>query len=224
MYSSKTKGGLRMSKPKLLDLCCKAGGMSMGYHLAGFDVTGVDIEPQPHYPFKFIQADATKLDIEFLREFDLLSASPPCQNYSELNARHKRQYPALIEPIREMFIESGRPYVIENVEGAPLINPITLCGSSFGIRVQRHRIFETSFFFLAPLCDHAWQNNDKIFDIYEHGRWFKSGVVRVYGKGGGKGEKYWGEAMGIDWMTRDELAEAIPPAYSKYIGEQFLKS
>lgn len=207
---------------RVLDLCCKAGGMSMGYYQAGFDVTGVDIEPQPHYPFKFIQADATKLDIEFLKEFDLLSASPPCQNYSELNSIHKKKYPALIEPIREMFIKSGRPYVIENVEGAPLINPIRLCGSSFGLRVQRHRLFETSFFFLAPPCNHEWQNKNKIFDIYEHGRWFKSGVARVYGHGGGKAKEQWGKAMGIDWMTTAELAEAIPPAYAKFIGEQFL--
>lgn len=214
-------------KPKLLDLCCKAGGMSMGYHQAGFDVTGVDIEPQPHYPFKFIQADALTLDAEFLREFDLISASPPCQKYTKLAEwvrKNGKAYPNLINLIRDMLRESKKSYVIENVEEAPLIDPVILCGSMFNLRVRRHRKFESNFRITQPDCRHEWQDNDKIFDRYDHGKWYKSGIVGVYGCGGkDKARSNWEKEMGINWMNSKELAQAIPPAYSKYIGEQFLE-
>src|SRR5271166_1559930 len=120
-------------KYRILDLFCCAGGAAMGYAQAGFEVVGVDISPQPNYPFLFVQADALKLDMQYLATFDALHASPPCQSYSDLAKRNGNgdKWPRLIEPVREMFIRSGRPYVIENVEGAPLINPVVLCGTMF---------------------------------------------------------------------------------------------
>jgi len=136
--------------PRLLDLFCGAGGAAKGYHDAGFKVTGIDINPQPNYPFDFIQADAMEIGLRFLnpgpfwRPFDAVHASPPCQSYSALSPLTTKEHPRLVEPVRGMLIESGLPYVIENVVGAPLINPIQLCGSSFGLGVWRHRIFEMS--------------------------------------------------------------------------------
>lgn len=120
-------------KPKLLDLFCCAGGASVGYGDAGFEIVGVDIDPQPHYPFKFIRADALTLDPDFIASFDAIHASPPCQAYSDLAKRNRNahQWPRLIEPIREILVRSGLPYVIENVDGAPLVNPVVLCGTMF---------------------------------------------------------------------------------------------
>jgi len=120
-----------VKKPRLLDLFCCAGGAGVGYSRAGFDVVGVDIDPQPHYPFPFIQADALTLDPKFIASFDAVHASPPCQAYSDLAKRNgnAHEWPRLIEPIREILIRSGLPYVIENVDGAPLINPVVLCGT-----------------------------------------------------------------------------------------------
>ena len=132
---------------KLLDLFCCAGGSALGYHRAGFDVTGIDIKQQPNYPYRFIQIDALSLDLDFLRQFDAIHASPPCQSYSDLAKRNGNgdQWPRLIEPIREMLTQTDRPWVIENVEGAPLLNPVVLCGTMFpGLRVIRHRLFETN--------------------------------------------------------------------------------
>ena len=140
-------------KLKLLDLFCCAGGSALGYHRAGFSVTGVDIAHQPNYRFQFIQADALSLDLDFLRQFDAIHASPPCQSYSDLAKRNGNgdQWPRLIEPVREMLIQADRPWVIENVEGAPLLNPVVLCGTMFpGLRVIRHRLFETNFCMPQP--------------------------------------------------------------------------
>ncbi len=208
-----------MNKPKLLDLCCKAGGMSMGYSQVGFDVTGVDIEPQPHYPFKFIQTDATKLDIEFLRQFDLISASPPCQKYSVTTSQWRKKgydYPDLIEPIRDLLIASGKPYVIENVPQAPLIIRVILCGTMFGIRTYRHRIFESNFYIKQPA------HPEHIATATHLGRPATDKHFLTMA-GHFSGVKLAREITGCHWMNRAELAEAIPPAYSKYIGGQFLK-
>jgi len=139
-------------KPRLLDLFCCAGGCGVGYARAGFDVVGVDIDPQPRYPLPFIRADALELDSEFIATFDAIHASPPCQSYSDLAKRNRNahEWPRLIEPVREMLIKSGLPYIIENVEGAPLINPVVLCGTMFkGLRVIRHRLFEANFLIIA---------------------------------------------------------------------------
>jgi DNA (cytosine-5)-methyltransferase 1 len=123
----------RVKKPRLLDLFCCAGGASVGYSMAGFSVVGVDIDFQPNYPFEFIQADALTLDPKFLASFDAIHASPPCQAYSDLAKRNGNghKWPRLIEPIRKMLIRSGLPYIIENVDGAPLLHPVVLCGTMF---------------------------------------------------------------------------------------------
>lgn len=212
---------------KLLDLFCGAGGAAMGYYQAGFtDITGIDINPQKHYPFKFIQADALEYLAEHGSEYDVIHASPPCQAYSLASVRHRnegKEYPKLIEPTRELLIKIGKPYIIENVPGAPLINPITLCGLMFDLHVFRHRKFETSFMVLQP--SHPSHKGKRIGEGYYSiaggaGRWKSWGTVK---KDVSKGTAaQWKEAMDIDWMTRKELTQAIPPAYTKYIGEQLI--
>src|SRR5712671_6083117 len=147
-------------RPLAVDLFCKAGGASMGLHRAGYRVIGVDIQPQPHYPFEFVQAHALEPPLDLSR-FDLIWASPPCQAYTgmqRINTRSpRRDHPRLIEPVRAMLRGAGKPYIIENVAGAPLIDPIVLCGSMFGLRVRRHRLFECSFWTLRPQCRHDLQ-------------------------------------------------------------------
>ena len=218
-------------RPRLLDLYCKAGGASMGYHLAGFEVIGVDHEPQKNYPFEFVQADA----IEFIKahghEFDAVHASPPCQRYSTAAAKARkrgRSYPDLIAPTREALRATGLPYVMENVEAAAreLLDPLRLCGSSFGLDVRRHRLFETAgFAWSPPPCDHGWQtprfrslNSDK------RRRGDLACVVGVHGKLNYAGEfEVRRRAMGIDWMTNAELTQAIPPAYTRHVGEALME-
>ncbi|MDE3197585.1 MAG: DNA cytosine methyltransferase, partial [Acidobacteriota bacterium] len=141
-------------EPRLLDLFCCAGGAGAGYGRAGFEVVGVDLKPQPRYPFEFRQADALALDSDFIASFDAIHASPPCQSYSDLAKRNgnAHEWPRLVEPVRRMLQQSGLPYIIENVEGAPLLNPVVLCGTMFrGLRVLRHRLFESNFPIIAPL-------------------------------------------------------------------------
>jgi len=188
----------------------------MGYSRAGFEVVGVDIAPQPRYPFTFVQGDALAYLAEHGHEFDAIHASPPCQRFSTMTKRHGdaqvETHPDLVEPTRALLVQTGLPYVIENVPGAPLdASAITLCGSMFGLRVRRHRLFESNLPMPQPECDHAGQGP----------------VVGVYGHAGGSskrdgkafsGTDTWREAMGIDWMVGRELAEAIPPAYSEYVG------
>lgn len=213
-------------KPRLLDLFCCAGGAGVGYAKAGFDVVGVDIKFQPNYPLRFIQADVLNLGGAFLEQFDAIHASPPCQSYSDLAKRNgnAHEWPRLIDPIREMLVRSGRYYIIENVEGAPLINPIVLCGTMFkGLRVIRHRLFETNFPVLVPphgrhpLC-HTFDKRKAHFGKTDEMRDF----VSVNG-GGNCSVAAARDAMGIDWMTKNELNEAIPPAYTQFIGEQLLE-
>ena len=208
-----------MSKPLLLDLFCGAGGAAMGYSRAGFEVVGVDHKPQPNYPFEFILADAMTFPLE---GFGVIHASPPCQRYSR-RTFNKEQHPDLIVPLRDRL--QGQVWVIENVPGAPLHEPVQLCGSSFGLRVRRHRLFESSpKLTFAPPCSHDWQDIDPIFDRYDHYHWYKSGIVAVFGSGGWKGNAHWPSAMGIDWMRPSEIIEAIPPAYTEYIGKQLIDS
>lgn len=202
-------------KPRLLDLFCGAGGAAKGYQRAGFYVVGVDNKPQPHYcGDEFYLADALEFPLE---GYDACHASPPCQGYSRLKAMHpERQWPMLIEPIRERLMATANLYVIENVEEAPL-NGVVLCGSMFSLGVERgylrrHRLFETSFCLPQPPCCHR-------------GR-----AVGVYGHGGHSGKHrmlYRQEAaaaMDIDWMNRDEMCQAIPPAYTEYIGGYLMKA
>lgn len=200
---------------RALDLFCCAGGVSMGLHRAGFDVTGIDILPQPNYPFTFIQADALNPPVD-LKDFDFIWASPPCQAYSiaRNNGCHQ-DAPRLIEETRTMLEASGKPYVIENVPGAPLRFAFQLCGASFGLGasgfdLNRHRHFESNIAILAPPCQHR---PGKTMGVYGHGTnsWHRT----KFGRNIRVAEMR--EAMGIDWMTRGELSQAIPPAYSEFI-------
>lgn len=215
-----------MSKLKALDLFCGAGGAAMGLHRAGFDVTGVDIKPQPRFPFTFVQADALNPPFN-LADFDFIWASPPCQAYTVANNIHQHKHPELIEPVRAMLAASGVHYVIENVPKAPLLNPFTLCGLAFGLNVKRHRKFEANFFVLAPPCG---SHKGDWVTIFGHTVLERSPAVGCTLKGGPifrrkhLGTDIGRKAMGIDWMSREELSEAIPPAYSHFIASTFLSS
>jgi DNA (cytosine-5)-methyltransferase 1 len=210
------------ARPRLLDLFCGAGGAAMGYHRAGFDVVGVDIDPQPRYPFEFHQADAMTWPLD---GFAAIGASPPCQRYSDLARRNGNghEWPDYIPAVREALERSGLPWVIENVEGAPLRDPVVLCGTMFpGLRVIRHRLFESNMPLVAP--PHPPHplvfTHDKRKAHY--GRLDQStSFVQVTG-GGNATVANKAAAMGIDWMTGAELNEAIPPAYTELIGQQLL--
>lgn len=183
---------------------------------AGFEVVGVDIEPQPNYPFEFIQGDALRTPLMF-SEFDLIWASPPCQAFTAYKRRPDHVAPRkdLIDGTRKLLQVLGIPYIIENVPGAPLRNPGQLCGSSFGLDVRRHRLFETSTWILCPPCNHAWQkprfppatNRTNLRCTVEVGAWRIPLEVQC-------------KAMGIDWMTREELSQAVPPAYSRFLAQR----
>lgn len=217
---------VRRNRPRLLDLFCCAGGAGVGYRKAGFDVIGVDIKPQPNYPLPFIQADVLALDDKFIGSFDVVHASPPCQAYSDLAKRNRNahEWPRLIEPVREMLVKSALPYVIENVDGAPLRNPVVLCGTMFKeLRVLRHRLFETNFPLLIP--PHGKHPKVHTFDrrkshFGKTNEWID--FVQVTG-GGNCTLAAARAAMGIDWMTKIEINEAIPPAYTRFIGAQLLR-
>lgn len=216
-------------RPRMLDLFCKAGGCSMGYHLAGFEMTGVDIEPQPRYPFEFVQADALTLDLEWLATFDAIHASPPCQHFSRMTACRPGladEYPDLIEPTRKMLDALGSPYVIENVPGAPIRRDLVLCGCQFGLRsprglgVRRERWFESnvSLFNFLPPHNHA----EPALPVTGHspGKQWRQAYTERYGEAPRLEERR--QAMGVPWMNRDEATEAIPPAFTEWIGERLL--
>lgn len=220
---------MAVEKPLLaLDLFCGAGGAGAGLARAGFEVIGVDFWPQPAYPFRFVQQDVFNLPLWFLRTFDLIWASPPCQAHTKMKTMHNaKPHVDLIPPTRAMLRHAGKPFVIENVEGAPLENPITLCGTMFGLgtetaELHRHRLFETNFPVMAPDCRHG----------------LKPSVIGVYGGHARNRRRREGSAsrgvedfskheakraMGVDWpVTFEELSEAIPPAYSEYIARAAL--
>lgn len=212
-------------RPRLLDMFCGAGGAAAGYQAAGFDVVGVDITPQPRYPFCFMQENALNLSESFIGSFDAVHASPPCQAYSDLAKRNRNadKWPKLIEIVRAILIKSNLPFVIENVEGAPLINPIMLCGTMFpSLRVLRHRLFESNIKIHAPPHGthpkvHTFDKRKSHFGKTNEWRDF----VQVTG-GGNCTLAAAKSAMGIDWMTKAEINESIPPAYTEHIGRQLL--
>jgi hypothetical protein len=213
---------------RLLDLFCGAGGAGAGYHRAGFDVVGVDIKPQPHYPFAFHQADALEYVAAHGNEYEVIHASPPCQRYSTIThaAGTPDDQPDLVGITRDLLRAVGVPWIIENVPGAPLVKDaplfggIMLCGSMFGLGVRRHRCFESSMPLSQMPCRHDFEMPH--YEVYDHGKWYSSALVPVYGRGGGKAVDSWPLAMGIGWMTRDELTQAIPPAYTEWVGRQML--
>ena len=200
---------------RMLDLFCGAGGCSRGYHdgftAAGLDVevVGVDVNPQPNYPYEFVQADAMTFPLD---GFDFIHASPPCQAFSVARVIHDNDHPDLLTPTRERLIAAGVPWVMENVPGAPMRRDVVLCGSMFGDRrLRRHRWFElwdATLMPLVPPCHHEFER------------------VSVFGHGGDVYHTVdvWREVMGIDWMGRKELAQAIPPAYTSFLASQIAPS
>lgn len=205
-----------MNGPLLLDLFCGAGGAAMGYHRAGFDVVGVDINPQPRYPFEFHQADALEYCAAHGHVFDVIHASPPCQGYSSM--RHlpwlkDRDYPLLIPVTRLAVQETGKIWVIENVARSPLMGA-ELCGLALGLRLTRHRRFESSHLLLFPPCP-----GHPVLHSSQHRMGVKglgSGVMGVF-----PGDDP-SEVLQIDWMRGREIRQAIPPAYTEYIGQQLI--
>jgi DNA (cytosine-5)-methyltransferase 1 len=213
-----------VSRPRLLDLFCGAGGAAMGYHRAGFEVVGVDINPQPHYPFTFVQGDA----MEYMRlprwwaGFDVIHASPPCQAYTRKASdwgrkrNHWIEHPDLLAPTRELLKITGLPYVIENVPGAPLDAQLELCGTHFGLRLIKHRLFEGNWPLpMAPAsCDHR--------DVYNP--W----------SGTGRSAEKLRDAQGTPWIPMSggasrkagvtgDLFNAIPPAFTEHVGQAFIQ-
>jgi DNA (cytosine-5)-methyltransferase 1 len=209
-----------VNRPYLLDLFCGAGGAAMGYYRAGFNVVGVDIKPQPHYPFEFHQADALDYPLD---GFEAIHASPPCQCFTVYgnNRLHmKTTHKDLIAATRSHLKCCGVPWVIENVPGAPLYRPIQLCGTSFSIPVRRHRLFESSEPLLAMPCQHdrfterrypGSSNRPNGRTVCNIGEW-RVPLQRQQ------------EAIGIDWMSVKELSQAIPPAYTEFIGRQLMRA
>lgn len=211
----------------LLDICSKAGGAGYGYYLAGFNVVSIDREPQPRQPFPFIKADLRDLDPDWVREnFDAVAASPPCWSHSDLKHRTGLEYEDFIPETRALVQASGLPYVIENVEGAPLENPLVLCGTMFdGLRVRRHRLFESNLPLRAPRpCPKRHPLNYTLDKRKKHYGQLDQWTAFVQVTGGGNCSKAAAAAaaMGIPsgWMTKDELNQAIPPAYTEWIGWQ----
>lgn len=226
-----------MKAPRALDLFCGAGGATRGLQLAGFHVTGVDIKPQPRYcGDAFVQADALRAPFK-LSDFDFVWASPPCQAHTSLRRMwNSKPHADLIPQTREMLFASGQPFAIENVPGAPLRSPVRLCGSHFGLgsggaELRRHRYFETSFFVLGPTCTcgkptigiYGEHVRDRCRTITVTGNTPQQNVVRnrvrqTFSVDDAR------RAMGIDWMTMKELSQAIPPAYSEFIGRAALST
>ncbi len=207
-----------MTRPRLLDLFCGAGGASAGYHRAGFEVLGVDLNPQPRYPFEFVQADAMTFPLD---GFDAIHASPPCQAYSVSTGGYRaagKEYPDLVDPTRAVLMASGLPWVLENVPGSPVRADFELCGCMFDLPgLKRERWFETNWadIQMRSPCHHP----DPIVTVIGHGPNQHSPYRHVSGP---EWTRLKQAAMGIDWMNREELGLAIPPAYTQFIGEQLL--
>ncbi len=222
------------SRPRLLDLYCGAGGAAVGYHRAGFDIVGVDREPQPDYPFTFVEGDALEYAGRHAADFAAVHGSPPCQTHSALTKGNRARgwvdtHVDMIEATRSLLDAAGRPYVLENVEGSPLRRDLILCGLQFGLRVFRHRYIELGGWSVEePLrcTGRAGRGAHRGYRVagWRHGVRYEGNLVAPYGHGGSKGTpREWAEAMGITWtLNRHSLAEAIPPSYTEWIGVRLL--
>lgn len=223
-----------MKRPRILDLYCGQGGAGKGYYDAGCEVVGVDLYEQKRYPYVFWQFDAIELLSYAVRgvgalgsgslgpfnygvtTFDAIHASPPCQAYTKARHLQRKEHPKLIEPTRELLIQTGLPYIIENVVGAPLINPITLTGGMFpGLRTNRPRLFETNWPLEQPYTPTNTPRHSKMGRPVKEGEW-----MHVVGNFSNAGDCTGAEAMGIDWMNKAGLSESIPPAYTEWIGHR----
>jgi len=220
-------------RPRIVDLYCNAGGCAVGYHRAGFDVVGIDIVPQPFFPFPFELRDALTFLAELIADpdhlgFDAVHASPPCKLWTVANRVHRANtatlfdpHPDMLGPTLELLADCPIPWVVENVPGAPMPNPVTYCGSSFGLRVRRHRLFSSNVPLTPPPCNHAAQGQP--VGVYGNGgAWTRTapggGGVKVAGKEAAA-------ALGVDWTDHQpNLSQMIPPAYTEHIGEQILAS
>lgn len=201
---------------RLLDLFCCQGGASAGYAAAGFDVTGVDLHPQPRYPYRLIQDDAIDYAKRHGHTYDVIHASPPCQAYSNAQRIRDRVHPDLIGPTRDVLEMLGVPYIIENVPGAPLKNPVELCGAMFGLRTYRHRIFESTIDITPPPHPEHQTRQIKMGRALQDGDWYQA-------IGNFSGVAYVRRDLGVPWMNRDGIRESIPPAYTEHIGRAFLQ-
>lgn len=216
-------------RPRLLDLYCRAGGSAMGYHLAGFAVTGVDQAAQPRFPFAFVQAEALAYVQAQGHTYDVVTASPPCQRYSALKGLTTRAYPDLLAQTRAVLQATGRPWVLENVPGAPLRWPLLLCGTMFGLhtacgaRLRRHRLFESNLLLWSPgPCAHHASGPERTRTITITGATPQRNVERnrlreTFPVAAAR------QAMGIPWMGMRDLSQAVPPAYTAWIGAQLLR-
>lgn len=204
-----------MSRPKLLDLFCCQGGASAGYVAAGFEVTGVDLEPQPRYPYEFVQGDALAFLIANGHEFDAVHASPPCQAHTLAQRIQGNAHPELISPTRQLLRALGVPFVIENVPGSPLEGPVELCGAMFGLRTYRHRLFEASFPLEGPPHPVHAGVTVKMGRALRVGDWY-------HAVGNFSNVPYVRADLGVPWMSRDGIRECIPPAYAEFVGKQLL--
>lgn len=204
-------------KPKLLDLFCCQGGASAGYVAAGFEVVGVDIAPQPRYPWRFIQWDAIEYARHMGQFYDAIHASPPCQAHTLAQRIRGNEHPDLIGPTREALRQAGVPYIIENVPGAPLENPVELCGAMFGLRTYRHRLFESNVDLEVPPHPPHLARTTKM------GRRVRDGE-NIHIVGNFAGVDLAREVMGMPWATRDGLREAIPAPYAEFLGRQLIEN
>ena len=231
-------------KRRILDCYCCAGGAAKGYSLAGFDVVGIDKDPQPHYPYAFVRMDVIEAltvllagrgitdnsgRVWYLSDFDVIHASPPCQKFTSIafiwrtrsGYNYDARHPDLVATTRQLLIQARKPYVIENVVGAPLENPILLCGLMFSLQTIRHRIFETNPFMLGPAhIKHPAGIKTNSFRGYSS---FENGATHITVAGHNFRLKDASQAMGIAWMNREEIAEAVPPAYTEFIGQQMIQ-
>lgn len=207
-----------LRRPRALDVCCCQGGASRGYADAGFEVVGVDLTPQPRYPFEFHSADAVEFIKEHGHEFDVIVGSPPCQRWSKAQRIRGNEHPDLIGPVREAMRATGKPYVIENVEDArpELIDPITLCGLDFRLHTYRHRLFESNIRLTAP------EHQRHPVKTVKMGRPLRDGDF-YHAVGNFTGVEYVRQDLKVPWMNRDGIRECIPPVYAEFIGAQIIR-